>query len=433
MHNTYPCPRKPNAIRGSTLRLSLNFTTYAFSIYNPRGHCIAEVSCLQIGISFLARIRIGTTILEKMHFRLSILPFLLANTGAGYLLPNPPGKYNVTLTTGTLTDYNRDARTLMLSVFRPATCASTVPVSYMPNKTAEYQGPWAQEMFNISIDITPLLLEARLPVCPDDPSSCSPLHDVPILLLSSGYRGSRLYYNVVASAIASEGFVVITIDHPGETNVITYPDGHSVNSNLSNVEDVGEIAPYAFPRAADASFIIDQLSNATAMTELLPRHFPTDRLAILGHSLGGAAAVLAAAQDPRIRAVINLDGPFFGSLPSLGLSQPVLYVATEREDDPRFLTIWPELKGPKLWVKVANLSHEAMLDVPTLLQAAGQDTGDLADLFGTTAADEWVRIVTAYATEWMNGAFAGEVGGSLLQGEEPDRFPEVSVVRKENF
>jgi pimeloyl-ACP methyl ester carboxylesterase len=173
------------------------------------------------------------------------------------------------------------------------------------------------------------------------------------------------------------------------------------------------------------------------MTKFVPRHgprqFPTDHVAILGHSLGGASAVLAAGQDPRIRGAINMDGPFFGSLPPSGLSRPVLYVAIEREDDPRFLEIWPELKGPKLWIKIANLSHEAMLDISTLLQAAGQDTGVLADLFGTIAPTEWVRIMTAYATERMNGTFAGEVGGSLLQGQEPDRFPEVSTVRKDNF
>ncbi|KAF1828553.1 hypothetical protein BDW02DRAFT_603322 [Decorospora gaudefroyi] len=105
----------------------------------------------------------------------------------------------------------------MLSVFQPATCASTVPVEYMPKRTAEYQGSFIQEVYNISVDLAPLLLEARIPVCPDaDSGGCSPLHDAPILLLSPGYRGTRLYYNVIASALASEGFIVITIDHPGE-------------------------------------------------------------------------------------------------------------------------------------------------------------------------------------------------------------------------
>jgi dienelactone hydrolase len=373
-----------------------------------------------------------------MQFRLSFLPLLLANTGAGYLIPNPPGRYNVTLTTGTLTDYNRDARKLMLSVFQPATCASTVPVAYMPNQSAEYQGPFLQRMFNVSIDATPIFLEARLPVCPDDPST-SLLQDasiLPIVLLSPGYRGTRLFYNVIASAIASEGFIVITIDHPGETDFITYPDGSTAHVDLPNVVNLDvELTPLAFTRAADATFIIDQLSNATAMAELLPqhgpgpRHFLTECVAMCGQSLGGAASVLAASQDPRIRSVVNWDGPFFGSLPPSGLSQPVLYVATERKEDPRFLAIWKDLTGPKLWIKVSNLTHEGMLDLPTLVQAYGQDTGDFADTFGTIAPDESVRILMSYAAEWFNGAFSG----SLLQGQEPDRFPEVITVREGNF
>ena len=161
-------------------------------------------------------------------------------------------------------------------------------------KTAEYQGPWARDTFNISADLTPLLLEALLPVCPNNHNSCAPVYDAPIILLSPGYRGSRLYYNAVASAIASEGFMVITMDHPGETNAITYPDGHAVYSDLPNVMDISELAPYAYVRAADAVFVIDQLNNATAVAELLPEHkfqkLPADRVAMLGHSLGGAAA-----------------------------------------------------------------------------------------------------------------------------------------------
>jgi hypothetical protein len=259
----------------------------------------------------------------------------------------------------------------------------------------------------------------------------------PVLLLSPGYRSSRLLYNAVASAIDSEGFVVITMDRPEETNIITYLDGHSVYSNALNPVDLDVVAPYAPPRAADASFIIDQLSNTTAMDELCsgekPSKFSTDRVGIIGHSLGGAVAVLAAGLDPRIGRVINLDGPFFGSLPPTGLSRPVLYVASEIDEFPLWRKIWPELRGPTLWMKVANVSHEGMTDFPTMIQAAGPGTGIPADLFGTTAPIECIRILTAYTTEWMNGAFAGKVGGPLLLGHESDRFPEVSTILKENF
>jgi dienelactone hydrolase len=373
----------------------------------------------------------------------TILLLLLANTTAGYLVPNPPGKHNVTLTTGTFIDHTRNdpyaatptPRVLMLSVFQPATCASTVPVPYMPNKTADYQGPFLQKVFDISANLTPLFLEARLPVCSDNLGSCSPLGDDPILLFSPGYSIPRLYYNVLASAIASEGFIVITIDHPEDANIITYPDGHAVYNNDTTQSTI-PIKKHLPIRAADASFVIDQLSNATAIAELLPqrgpRPFPTDRVAMLGHSLGGASAVIAAGQDPRIRGAINWDGTFFESLPPSGLSQPVLLM-NHGKADPSWPAAWPLLKGPKLWVTIANTTHQTFSDVPTLLQAAGQDTAALDGLLGTIPPAEMVRILVAYTTAWMNGAFAGKEGGPLLRGQEPGKFPEVSTVMKGNF
>lgn len=394
-------------------------------------------------------IAITTTTLADMPYQ-SILPILLlwlANTTAGYLLPSPAGKYNVTLMTGPLIDYTRNdpyaaspsPRALMLSVFQPTTCASTVAIPYMPNQTAEYQGPYLQKAFNVSANFSPLFLEARLPVCSDHPRRCSPhlRDDYPILLLSPGWGIPRLYYNVLASAIASEGFTVITIDHPEDANIITYPDGHAVYLNASTWNN-GVPTKNEHVRAADASFIIDQLSNATAIAELLPhrgpRPFLTDRVGMLGHSLGGSSAIIAAGHDRRIRGAINWDGSIFGSLPPRGLSQPVLLMMDAvTAIPPDWTAAWPYLKGPKLWVKVANTTHQTFSDVPTLLQAAGQDTPEFADLLGTIAPAELVRILATYTTAWMNGVFARKEGGPLPHGQELGKSPEVSTVMRGNF
>ncbi|KAF1967312.1 hypothetical protein BU23DRAFT_559506 [Bimuria novae-zelandiae CBS 107.79] len=347
------------------------------------------------------------------------------------------------MTNGPLIDYSRNdinastptPRALMLSVFQPAKCASTVYVPYMPNKTAEHQGPYLQSQFDISENLSPLFQQARLPVCPEDFGGCSTVDEGRILLFSPGVFAPRLFYSVVASAIASEGFTVISIDHPEDANIIEYPDGHTVYHNATPNPTREELISYIYPRVADVSFIIDQLSNATAMAELLPhrgaRPFPTDRVAMLGHSMGGIAAVVAASQEPRLRGAINWDqGLLFVDLPPSGVSQPVMYVTQPNATDP---TGWERLNGPKLWVEVANTTHMSYTDALVLLQGAGQNTTALADMLGTIEPAELVKILVAYTAEWMNGAFAGEVGGSLLQGGEPDRFPEVSVVKKSNY
>jgi dienelactone hydrolase len=362
----------------------------------------------------------------------SILPLLLASTAAGYVLPSAPGEYNVTLTTGPLVDYSRNSWALMVSIFQPAECASTIEVPSMPEKTAKYQASWTQEMLNITTDFLPIFLGARLPVCVRNSSSTTLVEDSPVLLLSHGAGSNRLYHNVIASAIASYGFTVITMDHPTDSNIIEYPDGYAIYPTF-NASTLDEIAKLGEVRAADAMFIIDQLSNATAMAKLGVKKFSTDRVAMLGHSLGGATSVYAASKDSRIQAAINWDGGFYNPLPSSGMSQPVQLVSSDRESEATWETAWLQFKGPKLWTKIAGLKHVGFIELKTMLKATGQDTQMLAEILGTIGPDELNNILAAYTVEWMKGVFADKVGGPLLEGKEPDRFPAVSILKKDGY
>ncbi|KAF2671637.1 hypothetical protein BT63DRAFT_175996 [Microthyrium microscopicum] len=170
-----------------------------------------------------------------------------------------------------------------------------------------------------------------------------------------------------------------------------------------------------------------------------PRPFPTDRVAMLGHSEGGGSAIVAASRDQRIRGAINWDGTIQGSPDFSGLtkSQPVMFFyhdfGNPAAGDPTWLAMWPQILAAKLIVRVGNTTHQTFSDVPTLLEAAGQSTKPLADVLGTIDPAQMVRIVIAYTTEWMNGAFAGKEGGALLKGQEPDKFPEVSITLRANF
>ena len=367
----------------------------------------------------------------------SLLLLVLVVTTMSYLLPDPPGKYNVSLRTGSLIDYTRTdpqagtPRELMVSVFQPATCAHPEYVHYMPNKTAEYQGPFLQDgPLMAPTDLTPLFLDARLPVCPIE-ATCRGVR--PVLLFSPAYSIPRFYYNVLASAIASHDFTVITIDHPEDANIITYPDGHVVYNNGSDNPSDAEYLDFQDRRVVDISFVVDQLSNATAMAQQLNlQAFPTDRVAVLGHSLGGSSALRAASQDSRLRGASNWDGTIFGSPET---SKPVLLVSEAGIENvsPTWNATWPHLTGPKLWIMVANTSHYTFSDVPTLLQAAGEDAAPYEGLLDTIAPAELVRIMASYTAAWMRGVFRGMEGGPLLRGEEAGRFPEVSTVLKGGF
>jgi dienelactone hydrolase len=307
----------------------------------------------------------------------------------------------------------------------------------MDNITAEYMGQDIRERFGFAFDIAPIFQSARLPICSDASSNCTLTEeDPPVLLFSPGYAGSRLMYNVLASAIASQGFIVITIDHADEVPVIVYPDGHAAYSNPSRDPTTEDITQYLYIRAADFSFIIDQLTNASAVAELLPhrgaRPFSADRIAVLGHSLGGATAVYTIVQDGRIAGAINMDGTQYGVLPASGIDQPTMFMSTARPTDGTWDAAWPLLNGPKLWVGISNITHMALSDALSLFAAAGLKD-QVTELLGTIDPDQAVRILSEYTAAWMDGAIKGEVGGPLLEGDEGERFPEVSTIKKGNF
>lgn len=365
----------------------------------------------------------------------------LSNTSGVTTEPNSYSEYNISLTTGTLTDSSRNdpyapfpvPRALVVSVFQPAICDSTVLVPYMPDDTAKYQTSLLQDLFQVPAEPS-IFLDARLTICSQDPSNVTLIDDIPILLFSPGYTIPRHYYNFLASAIARKGFTVITIDHPYDANIITYPDGHSVY-NPNTTQHPTAWKEHLPIRAVDASFIIDQLNNATAMAELLPnrghRPFPTDRIAMLGHSLGGAASVIAAGQDPRILGAINWDGTFVVSPPQEGISQPVLLVSRGTADDVSWPATWPLLKGPKLWVGIEGAEHLTFSDVPVLLEQSGvmRECEEL----GSILPVEMVNVLVSYTTNWMDGVFARKDGEDFMEGVEFEKSSDVCTVMKDNF
>ena len=367
---------------------------------------------------------------------------LLTSLIGAYVVPHPTGKYNVLLTTGSLSDYTREdpdpamstPRSLMLSIFEPYRCASTVPVPYMLNKTADFQGPFLQEILDTSLNVTPLFREAQFPVGGSYQNGCQQAEEFPILLFSPGYSIPRLYYNFMASAIASEGFTVITIDHPGDTNFITYRDGYT-SVNNDTIQGAMNILARLHLRIADVSLIMDQLSNATAMAELFPsrgpKPFETNHIAMLGHSLGGITAVLAAQQDTRLRGVINWDGNMLEIPSTCGVSQPVLLMSRGIIFD-SWEDMWTLLEGPKLWADIANATHFTFSDGQTLLQAAGENLASYEDLLDRIAPEQMVRILVGYTVSWMKGVFTVK-GGQSWQDVQDLKFPEVSIIKRGNF
>ena len=86
----------------------------------------------------------------------------------------------------------------------------------------------------------------------------------PVVLLSPGYGQPRIFYTALAAELASFGYLVAVLDHPGDAAVVEFPDGSVVYGNPT--DDPFALLPV---RVADAR-PRSTSSGASTPTRALP-------------------------------------------------------------------------------------------------------------------------------------------------------------------
>lgn len=164
----------------------------------------------------------------------------------------------------------------------------------------------------------------------------------PLVLFSHGLGGMRMQNTVQMEELASRGYIVVSLDHTYDANVTVFLDGttaafRSYLRDEATEEEFWEVRlPQVNTRASDISFIIDKISEMKDKADKLFKHADLSKIGVLGHSFGGATAIVASYNDNRINACINLDGwmePVKPEIIQSGLKIPFLYIGQEKWDD----------------------------------------------------------------------------------------------------
>jgi len=113
----------------------------------------------------------------------------------------------------------------------------------------------------------------------------------PTVILSHGFAADRRFLNYLAHHLASHGFSVAAIEHPG-SNINTLAE-------LSLDLDPSDLLPAAefIERPKDISFLLDELERRKRRGGYVSRKFNTEEAAIIGHSLGGYTALALAGAE----------------------------------------------------------------------------------------------------------------------------------------
>ncbi len=236
----------------------------------------------------------------------------------------------------------------------------------------------------------------------------------PVVLFSPGSGGVRTQNTAWAEELASHGYVVAALDHPYDSAAVVLDDGRTIISETASSGDPDQderlAAGWTAIRAADLGFVLTQLDGLDRgeSADPLSGHLDTGRVAVTGHSLGGAAALQAARQDRRFDAVIDLDGyPHGPTSPSLDQPTLALTQAVTPGTDPRYLPRLTEVltsaTATSYRLTIPGATHLTFMDGPLYLPPVPSIVGTL----GRTGSP---RVVAAATLAFLDAVLREEPG-----------------------
>jgi dienelactone hydrolase len=365
-------------------------------------------------------------------------------TPARLTLPAPTGPHALGTVSLHLVDRARvdpwqescPARELMVQLWYPARATHGHP-------PAPWMSPGAGTVFEQEQGIPSgvLLLPATHAhlAAPVDGGRCGR----PVVLYSPGLHSDRSLGTVLIEELASQGYLVVAIDHTYDADQVEFPGGRVETFAITGDIDDALIAKALAVRTADTRFVLDQLTaldaghNTDAERRPLPPSlagaFDLSRIGMLGHSLGGATAAAAIRADRRLRAGVNLDGSLLPPV-TAGTDRPFLLFGSDPgpgPEDPSWDQFWASQYGWKRELALIGSTHASFTDLETLLpQAApilGLTPSQVTQAIGTLEPHRAIHAQRDYVRAFFD-LHLRHLDNHLLQ-RPSSRYPQVRFLR----
>lgn len=203
----------------------------------------------------------------------------------------------------------------------------------------------------------------------------------PVIIFIHGLGEIRQRYTILCEELASQGYIVLSMDQPYMSSYTRFLDGTIIVPTFYDLWKIRRDRDFRYEyfdesmkqSMADISYILDHLD------ELNKEHFEgkvkTQSVILMGHSFGGNVAHTMGFQDQRVKAVVDIDSKIterkiFGRIgvPANDRGVPVLFIRATRQYQEDVGDQLAKIK--KADILPFNVQHSAFQDTAYLLKKA---------------------------------------------------------------
>lgn len=192
----------------------------------------------------------------------------------------------------------------------------------------------------------------------------------PLIVFSHGGNGIRTSNLTLFNELASHGYVIASIDHTYQSLFTTGQDGQTILVDRGYMQELLAEDPVASRqqsfeyyqkwmgiRTGDINFVIDRILAEARRPDAGPVYRLVDpaRIGVMGHSLGGAAALGIGRMRDDVGAVLALDGPFLCDITGVKDSE---FVITARPYPAPLLNVYSDDLWPHLAERPRYVQYE---------------------------------------------------------------------------
>ena len=272
-----------------------------------------------------------------------------------------------------LTDDPNDFRNVPVEIWYPAEEGSGTKAPYFPNldrvaRSLAASGEVAPlEVFGLRFIKSHEIQNAPI---------ANNTNTHPVVIFSSGQGTNVEFYTGIADELASDGYIVVGINHPYDVAAVALIDGRVAQFLPGPFELQARqdwVVKRVEERTADLLFALEELERLHGGRDsLFTGHLDLKHVAVMGHSLGGIAAAEAWQADPQFVACLNIDGLQPGGAFSVIKNapppdQPFVMITKERELPEQFIAQFRAIPSRGYRVVIDEAHHDSFTDGPLLL------------------------------------------------------------------